>query len=482
MLEAIADGWRVSLTDEQLPEIVDRLVAEMTQPESVRAVVQRLSDEEKQALAFVAAQGRVKVHVLTRKYGQVRRLGAGRLEWEAAWRQPASVAERLWFLGLIYRAYAVDEAYHGEVFDVPPEIRRILPPMDVALPVFSVRSTAEPSLLRDEGDSLARDVFVVLSHLRNHDVRAKEGVLAKHELDRIRNRLTGTERPRTLLLWRICEQAELVHREDGLWQPTQRAAMWLKRDALSRQWTLFQAWLKDAGWNELCAMPSVRCEDTGWRHDPVLARESLLRHLRECPLDVWLDIDSLVNAIHDTDPDFLRPDGDYESWYIRDAESGQYVVGFANWGEVEGALIRYLLEHALFWLGVVALGYPQQAERAAAFTVTEIGRALLFEQEAPAAGEGALPGQEPAKRIVLGSDLSVLVPSTASWYDRFLVERFARWVEEHEGATCYTLDDRSVERALSRGVTVPQIEAFLRRATGSRLPPKVQRALKAWGS
>ncbi len=478
MLEAIADGWRVSLTDEQLPEIVDRLVAEMTQPEAVRATVQRLSEEQREALALVAAQGQVKAHVLTRKYGQVRRLGPGRLEWEAAWRQPVSVAEGLWFLGLICRTYAADAVYHGEVFAVPAEIRRILPPMDVVLPAFRVQPAVEPIIVKDEQDALARDIFVILSHLRNHDVRAKDGVLARYELDRIRNRLSAMDRPRLLLLWRVCEQAGLVHREDGTWQPTQRAAAWLNEDALSRRRMLFHTWLADAGWDELCAMPSVRCEDTGWRHDPVLARGALVRHLRRCPAGVWLEVNSLVTAIHETDPDFLRPDGDYGSWYIRDAQSGQYLLGFASWHRVEGALIRYLLEHALCWLGVVALGYPQESEQATAFRVTTTAAVLLSEESAPASGESVDESHAPAERIVVRRDLTILVPSGVSWYDRFLVERFARWVDEQGGVARYAMDTHSVKRALSRGVTVAQIEVFLKRATGKRVPIEVQRMLR----
>jgi len=348
------------------------------------------------------------------------------------------------------------------------------------VPAFSVRSAAEPSLVRDELDALGRDVFVVLSHLRNHDVRARDAVLAKHELERIRNRLTSTHRQRLRLLWRICQQARLVHKEDGSWQPTESAATWLKGSGLSRRGALFQTWLADAGWNELCAMPSVRCEDTGWQHDPIRAREALLGHMGKCPLDVWLDIASLVSAIYDADPDFLRPDGDYDSWYIRDAESGNYLLGFASWDRVEGALIRYLLEQPLCWLGVVALGYAQGAERAAVFKLTATGSALLRQRQAPTIGEEAAPSQEPVQRIVLRPDLSILLPSAVSWYDRFLVERFATWVEDDEQRSRYRLDGDSVARALSRGVTVAQIQAFLRRATGDRVPVKVQRALKAW--
>ncbi len=109
MLEAIAEGWGIPLTDERTPEIVARLTEEMTDPEAMRMVLQRLSDVEREALAFVVAMSQVKAHVMTRKYGAIRRLGPGRLEWEQAWRQPASITEKLWFLGFIYRTYGMNE-------------------------------------------------------------------------------------------------------------------------------------------------------------------------------------------------------------------------------------------------------------------------------------------------------------------------------------------------------------------------------------
>ena len=47
MLEAIAEGWGVAITDEQTDEIVDRLVVEMTDVEGIRIVLQRLGNIER---------------------------------------------------------------------------------------------------------------------------------------------------------------------------------------------------------------------------------------------------------------------------------------------------------------------------------------------------------------------------------------------------------------------------------------------------
>lgn len=480
MLEAIAEGWRIALTDEQLPEIVDRLVAEMSDREALEAVVGRLSAAEQEALAFVVAKGQVRGHILGRKYGRIRHLGPGRLEWEQAWRNPDTPTEQLWFLGLIYRSFGVDEGYHGEVFTVPPEISNALPPMSAPLSAFRVEPTPIPAFVRDDRDGLAHDAFVILSHLRNHAVRAKRGALAKHELARVLPRLAIQDAERLRFLHHLCERGHLICTEEGLWQLTQRAAEWLRNGDIARCRSLYRAWLEDTDWNELCMMPSVRCESTGWRNEPVLARKGVVGHLGRCTAEVWFSVDSLVQSIHDVDPDFMRPDGDYDSWYIRDVGTGQYLMGYSNWDKVEGAFIRYLLQCPLLWLGVVAIGRRQEKGDAYGFMLTVRGAAILGLWEA-ASGEECSSRGLFSDRFVMSPDFQVTVPLLASWYDRFLLERFSRWVGEQGGVAHYQIDAASLRLALEKGVTVRQIQTFLRRVTGGQVPEQVLRALQAWG-
>ncbi len=371
--------------------------------------------------------------------------------------------------------------YHGEVFFIPTEIERVLPQLSAPLPTFRLDPTELPTVVRHQGDALARDAFVILSHLRHHDVRAKKGVLAKHELDQARRRLSDDHLPRLQFLHHICQQAGLIHRAGGMWQPTAQAAEWLKAEQLARRAALCKAWLEDVGWNELCLMPGILCEDTGWRNDPILARQGLLRHLHKCPLETWLTINSLIESIHEVDPDFMRPDGDYESWYIRDLTTGHYLMGYRSWNRVEGAYIGYLLEKPLLWLGVVALGYDKGSSKAASFKLTHKGAAIMGLRMAIGAQESASRGQDISPPpIVLKPDLQVLVPREASWYDRFLLERFARWVDEQHGTASYSIDSTSVHAALQKGITTKQIKAFLRRASQGQVPGEMIRILDSW--
>ena len=60
-----------------------------------------------------------------------------------------------------------------------------------------------------------------------------------------------------------------------------------------------------------------------------------------------------MTAVHQQQPDFQRPAGDYDSWFLRDQQSGEFLRGFEHWDEVDGALLRYLICGPLHWLGGV---------------------------------------------------------------------------------------------------------------------------------
>ena len=68
------------------------------------------------------------------------------------------------------------------------------------------------------------------------------------------------------------------------------------------------------------------------------------------PAGEWVSVADFIDAVKATDPDFQRPGGDYESWYIRDAGSGAYLTGFESWDRVEGELLRALLTGPARWL------------------------------------------------------------------------------------------------------------------------------------
>ena len=464
MLAAIATQWQVEGHEPAA------LAQAMLDPARLRAFVDGLEAGARAALARVAAcGGSIRGHLLTSVHGELRRLGPKALERQAPWRNPSSATERLWYAGLLFRRYGRVGAYHGEVFYIPADLLAALPCRPAPAPAIALQPLPPPERPREEGDALALDLEAVLARLRLASVpTGRGGELAAVLLRELGPRLRGSADPERLaLVERLALGLRLVVRRGGELQVGAQARSWLGLAAYRRELALFDAWQGDAHWNELWRVPSLRCEATGWRNDPLAARAGVLEALRGCPAG-WLSVESLAGAIKETQPDFARPDGDYESWYIRDAATGQYLQGFAHWEAVEGALIAHLVGRSLYWLGAVALGEN------GVFRLTARGRAFLRLDEPPAA--------PPPAPFIVGEDLTIRVPRAARAYDRARLERFARWQGREGEVDLYTVDAESAWRALNAGIQPGQVVAFLRRASGGALPAEAVRALRAYGA
>ena len=68
--------------------------------------------------------------------------------------------------------------------------------------------------------------------------------------------------------------------------------------------------------NDLRCLPGLTFEGQ-WDNHPRQTRLTLLDMLSHLPQDTWWSLNSLVSAIREKMPDFQRPGGDYDSWFIR---------------------------------------------------------------------------------------------------------------------------------------------------------------------
>lgn len=182
-----------------------------------------------------------------------------------------------------------------------------------------------------------------------------------------------------------------------------------------------------------------------------------------------------MTLVKQIDPDFQRPTGDYDTWYIQDRH-GNFLMGFAHWDEVEGALIRYLLTFILPVLGVVDLGSPDQTRDPTSFCLTPAGQSFLTGRSTI----DDLPPKTPWLRV--DHNFLVRVPAQASLYDRFQVARFAQLESYDPQRAGYHITQASVKRALKNGVTPDQITAFLTRVTNNQTPLKVVESIRNWGT
>jgi hypothetical protein len=474
MLRALAESRGAVLTTNRQTEAVDQLAAALIEPLSVKTALAHLSPEGRQALdTLLAAGGRMRVPYFSRRFGQVRPIGPGRLEREAPWQHPANPAEELLYAGLTFRAFAEDEAGPAEFVFVPQDLIPRLPQASSAQPTFGVQAVSGPSPEGNDGAVLVRDLFFYLVYLQNHDVRPyADGRLGNHDLTSLRQRLHDADERRLTFLLHLARRLGFVAQQDDcLRLETAPVKRWLSACLAHQLEALQRVWRDDADWIDLCHVPALVCDQqTGWhpQYDTVAVRRAFLSLLARCPTDTWWLLDSFVTAIKETHPDFQRPDGDYTSWYIRDMTSGEYLSGFESWDRVEGVLIANLLNEPLRWLGVVA---TTTKEVATLCRLTEPGARFL--DLAPDKPEGP-----PSPPIVVHSDFYVDVPAPANLYTRFQLERFADLVSEEPCR--YALTVRGLGRALARDVRVEQILAFLQQSGSSQVPANVSGQLRLW--
>ncbi len=480
MLRAIARARGFDLQATRQPAAVDELTAHLLDPAATDWALSRLSEEARAALdALLRAGGQMKAHIFFHRFGKPRTFGPGRLERERPWLSPENATESLWFMGLVYLTFHdVGSGYRAQFVYVPSDLMPLLPAVEVVPPRFSVRSADPPAQARSHGTQLLNDMFHLLVRLQMRPLPT-EPARQRAARDALAADLRLTESGDYLdFVLHLARQADLLYDAGRRLRPNPVSAReWLKWLPERQLYHLQAVWRADATWDELRHIPELIIEETGWRNDPLRPRQAVLGHLARCPteacpLDAWLSVESLVDAVKTVDPDFARPDGDYRSWYIRDAATGEYLMDFACWDAVEARLIVHLLSGPLFWLGVVDLGY--EGEVLAAFRLAPAGHALLGKAEPPPAVEA------PPPTLAVWPDFTVHFEPGARLYEQFQTARFAQPVEELIGGATYRITRSALAAAHSQGISMQMILDFLRRLSAEPLPANVVTALRRW--
>ena len=464
------------LRGEELPsgsrrEIVDAVAAYLTDPAAQLLVWEDLSEGEQEAVAaLVSSDGGLPWLTFTRSWGEVRNMGPARLEREKPWEHPVSPAERLWYRGLVFRD--VEDGPDGlvETAVLPQEMHSLFPATLPPMP--EVEAAPSPASVSPADDSLLDDVCTMLAYLQSHQVRlTPEAELPARDQEHLARHLRCQSLERLAFLCHLVSRLELLRTtdQDRVRPDPEPVIAWLQAPAQDQRMTAAEAWRDDPTWNDLWHIPSLNPDDTGsWQNDPLRARQAFLRHLSSCRPGEWVSVSSLAAALKAADPDFQRPNGDYAAWYIRDKASGEYLSGFENWDNVEGALVHYLLTGPMAWLGLVDLGSEREGGEPKVFCLSAAGLAFL-------GIGGPAPKVESAPPLTVQADLVVLVPA-ARRYERFQLSRIADWVRTAD-PYAYRLTPSSLGRARKQAISVAKIKGFLEQASAAEIPRSARKAL-----
>ncbi len=477
-LRVIAQQWGISLASERRDDAAAELADSLARAEAVEAALARLPEGSRTALDDLLRRGgAMPWTIMARRWGELRSVGPGRLEREALWREPVSAVEDLWYRGLIQRAFEEREIGQVEMAFVPEELLLYMPPPPALQ--WTLPDPVAPPLYQALGTDLLADDLVSLWAVLQAEAVVPSATPLRELALRLMLPSPASLLPTSLPVALRLKFIETVALEQGwirandagdvLRIAPEAVLAWLQKDAWS-QWSLLaQAWVESRRWNDLIFVPTLRPDPVkGWPGDPWRIRHEILALLQRCKPDTWYLIDQFADFVREYAADFLRPDGDYDAWALRDALTDKPLRGFAAWDAVEGVLVSFLFAGPLFWLGLVDLGSPATSLPWTAFRLTAAGAAILGHSAAL-----ALPSP-PA--VQLNSD-GVLLAPVRRRYERFQLHRVARPLLPDGEVYPYRLTSGSLSRARQQRITLERVVAFVEEVTGSALPQHFRQAL-----
>ena len=459
-LRIVAAGWGVELRSPENETALQELTAALLDPQLTGEIVDSLPGEARSALdGLVRAGGKAPWAVFARQYGDLREAGPGRRDREKLHQNPASAAETLFYRAFLARSFFDTPNGPMEFAYIPDDLLPLVPDMnEQGKPLTTAHLPKEAGLnaLKEPPGRLATP---------------RERALPLPATDRVLDDATTF-----LAALRLGLEPPELHVPAGVVKEFLKAAGILAGESTSPEQVkaflemsrsqalnlLTGTWQASDSFNDLRMLPGLACEGE-WTNQPLKTRQFLFRLLETLPEGKWWSLAAFIRDIKDKYPDFQRPAGDYDSWFIKRLSDGAYLRGFASWDEVDGALIRYLITGPMFWLGVVELATQEENGSVSAFrvNVSPIGSA------------------EKGK-LTVASNGRISVPRSVARVTRYLISRFCEWDEIKADEYRYRVTTASLKKAGKQGLKVGQLLGLLAKNSAAGLPPAFVQSLKRW--
>jgi hypothetical protein len=471
----VADLWGVDWDAPDARLGLQRLLPLLLKAQSVGDVVGNLPINAREALNDLASSehNRLSWSLFTRRYGVVREMGPARRDRDQPFRSPISPAEILWYRALVGRAFFDTPAGPEEFAFIPDDLLELMPPLiPPAVSALGREATpVERSFIQPANDRILDHATTLLAALRLGLDKDKLHDLASAW------RQPGRVSLSTPALQSLLNAAGLL---DAMQVPyPDPSRQFLEAGRAEALASLYRAWVNSAVINDLRLMPGIKAEGE-WQNDPLRTRQAVLDFLATIPgtseRPFW-SLAAFVQAVRDHYPDFQRLAGDYDSWYVRDETSGEYLRGFEHWDQVDGALLRYFIAGPLHWLGIFDLAWSSDPEqdpgaRLTAFRYSQWAAKLLHGQAPEGLAEENLS-------IQVRSDARLVVPRLAPRPARYQIARFCQWEAEKSDEYLYRLTPGSLARARSQGLKPNHLLALLQRYAKT-VAPALVKAIERW--
>ena len=493
MLRIIANRWDVDLETNYTQEAAEQLAEAMLDEERAATEWGRLSDKERGAFLMLlgARDHKMTLAQYGRFQGDIREMGEDRRQRETPHLKPLGMAELLYYRGLIGVMYDQAAASPQKFVYVPHDLAEVLPTHETGYDLseepddfpddddddneeqVTTTEAGEVELVFRGDTAIVDDVATILAYLQLENAKREANSLNEMDRQAVEEFMLGdTSKARIALIMGLIAGLGLASDDgDGYFKPVpQKARRWLDQPRTQQIHALADTWEASALFNELYYIPSVTLESAAWQNDPTLIRRTVKTFLQQQSETDWVSVDKLVAAIKKDDPDFQRPGGDYDSWYIVDDETGDYLRGFDSWDRVDGKVIEVALGGPMYWLGLADIG---RSDLGGMLRLNAYGRAFIEKAKWPQV-------KDPETLVSVADDGLIQAHRNLSRYDRFQLSRFTEWGFPSGDHYEYFLTVDSLMTANDYGIKAEHIRSFLKRTTDNNIPVSVDEMLEQW--
>jgi len=458
-LKIIAEAWGLELQAPDAETALPLLVAGMSNRLLAQEIIETLPDAARQAVhALLNNQGQLSWSLFCRRFGEVRSLGIGKRDRERPDLHPASPAEVLWYRGLIGRAFFNLPPEPQEYAYIPKDLLALLEPLNIHNAAPAGEPAPEESYAHIIPASLRilADTCTLLAALRSGQPLAdvEKSMLAIP----------------AAVLTKLCQAARLI--DEAKNPETEQLRVFLEAAPLPALEILVNAWKTSPAFNDLRFTPGLVFEGE-WQNAPLQTRTAILSMLEQLPGDEWWSLPAFNQAVYERQPDFQRPAGDYDSWFIRKAGSDTYLRGFSSWEDVDGALLNFIICGPLHWLGMVDLAASQPGAAPEAFRPSQWS-GLLW-QGRPVTEPPAYNGS-----IKINRDGHIRISSQTARAARYQISRFCNWENLKNDTYHFQITPASLENAAKQDLKPAHLLAYLNRLPDVLIPPSFLKALNRW--
>ena len=471
-IRIVAGLWGLELDSHESDAALKELCASLLDPDLLAEILEALDPEAQTAIEMlVAKNGRIPWAEFTRRFGDVREIGPGKRDREKPHQNPGSTAEILFYRALLAWAFFNTANGAQEFAYIPDDLLKLFHhkehgghgennhkiSVDSARPgdagQAGVKSVVNPEPLGRPASPVEKAYPIPSNDFILDDATT---LLAALRL--------GIEAPQMHIPAQVLEQflsSAKIILKSGPKPEKVKTFLEAPRDVALQM--LADAWLESETLNELRQLPGLVFEGE-WKNQPSVTREFLLNLLDAIPEGKWWSLPAFIRDIKAKYPDFQRPAGDYDSWFIKRESDGEYLRGFDHWDQVDGTLIRYFITGTLFWLGQVELAVPEEGAEPMAFRV-------ISEKS---------KGRSENGKIVARSNGQIAVPRFAPRAVRYQVARFCEWNEARGDEYRYSITPSSLKKAGEHGLKVEHLLVLLAKYSSGGIPPVLVKALKRW--